>query len=1377
MQSLSGGAQNMEEEDKSLRLETELEQLRCQLQVAQQESHSRKVELKRDRAFLGDELQRVRDKVVVTSEEKERYERKLEGMRKQIKQLQEEAAQRNQAAQASSNQNADDSSPAQAELQALQSELDAIRRVWVVQDEQWSPGTLVEVTSNDSAMVLSQDGTTTEHAIADLMGSNLLLDSGCIANLADLGEDGLKEPVIVETLLQNKSKQLPFTFVGSVLLCLSDNTVLPACGPQARTGYRCCNHTGELPPHVFSVLETAYRSMRLERDSQSVVLSGTAGAGKSMLFRWSLEYLVLDRHVGNVHKILDGLTVLESFGCAQTAHNRCSSRLSTLVEVQYDIAGTAIGASTAIYGLEKTRLTEKKDFNFAVFYQMCSGATEGEKKTLHLKSAAEFPYLNPGANSEENRRITNACGVNYDSTGDTDRYRHLKNAMNNMGLDSVMRAAIFRVLAAILWLGKLEFVPVNPRQAKPILRDRTVLDKAAHLLRCSAADLERALTDNTEQGNDLSAMNENAAYARDVLAQALYTRVFNWIVERLNALLTQDDAFSVISVLDLVSFEATEEDNTFDNFYRNYATECVENLFNRDFFEVEEEEYTQEKLRLPSFEFPSNRGCIDLIDRQGGFIAMLDQECQFAKGNEVALLRRLNGAFERDEYYSRSRSKKGFNIKHWEQEVHYTSTGMIERNQDLMPACVLDLMDQCKCRFLAELFPSDNNAMRRPVTLLAQLKSQMAALLRPLSSPSGSTPYYVRCLRSNKLGTDTDEPDSGYMLKQLRAFRVPQMLQLRNLGFPVRSSFVDFYNRYRIFSEQVLVDRAESMYKQQCEFVLASMDFDRGSYQTGTTKVYLKETQLKLLEQKRHDLRERAALKVQKHFRTCRFLARFRAWRRHTALVAPVVRGILARQHYQQRKESLAMAEAEAESNIYNKYVREQIMQAQEELTRMREAFKENEEWNIEWRRQRVENARETAQNMFEKASQKMAEMDALLIRDFRAPDDIGQSTIIIPHEEIAAAVHKVVQEGNEDAIREHKRQVQEREDERKVRMALAREEAHLKEVEEALKRRKWAHPLQELAWMRAEEQMQRIAAIVNATRDLDHRLESEQHSVDSAYESHGYSGYEKTRKKLERENYGGGDDGADEPAAAPQDPNAWFGDGPVGEDANSLLAAMCRLPEGLVSAEFARLQAGEEVRFDPERPPQPSQVFQVVELDEESEEEAEVYEVDEVPEEEKFADHNDEYYQSLEFDQAANAEGTEDTEGVEAEEGAEPAEGGPMVPEPPDFVPGVSSQSPNADQSSKSAEQLTVEGIIDQRRQKRKEANDPDVDMDTIFAEIDNELANIKHMYFDTCSSSTKYEFTGKEEEPELDYKYRFKYKFRGVDAGLTDQDLQSLV
>jgi len=1324
----------MEEEDRNSKLEADIEELRQQLKLAQRESYNRKADLKRQRTFLGDELQKVRQKAVVTEQEKEAYESKLKKLQNEIKDLQEAAKSRSSdlPSREGETEVSQDGGSKEAELAALHSQLDAVRRVWVVQDEQWSPGTLVDVTSDNSAVVMTQDGNVAEHAIADLIPADLQLNASCVSNMADLGQEGLKPPVLVETLLDNKSKDALFTFVGSVLLYLHDSEVMVPQGPEVRAAYRCCNHTGELSPHVFSVLETAYRSMRLEQQSQSVILTGAAGAGKSRLFRSSLEYLVLDRHK-HVHKLLDGLTVLEAFGCAQTVTNKFSSRVSTLVEIQYDIAGTALGASVAAYGLEKMRITEQKDFNFAVFYQMCAGATEGEKKTLHLMSAAEFPYLNSHLNGAENRRISNSVGVNYDSAGDVERYRHLKTAMSNMGLDSVMRAAIFRILAAILWLGKIEFY-----EDKDGIKDRTVVDKAAHLLRCTASDLEQVLRctapkemNHFDGLSEVQAQIKSATCARDMLAQALYTRVFNWIIESINALLSKDDAFSVVGVLDLVSFEMVEEDNTFDQFYRNYTTECVENLFNRDFFEVEQDEYEAENLKLPeSFEFPTSRGCIDLIDRQDGFISLLDQECQFVKGSEPALTRRLNSTFEQDPCFSRGRSKRGFNVGHWHSEVHYVTTDMIEKNQDILPPSVVSLMDQCKCKFLAKLFPSaDIPQSSRPVTLLTQLKNQMAALLRPLSSPSnGTTPYFVRCLCQTRPGVTNGEPDSGYLSNQLKAYRVPQMLQLRYLGFPVRSSFVDFYNRYRIFSETQLVDRADSMYKQQCEFILASMNFDRGDFQTGVTKVYLKESQLKLLEQKRHDLREKAALRVQKQFRTMRSLVRFRDWRETTAEIKPYLRGILARSKMKQLLEASFMADARKHSDTYNKYVREQLEQAKVQANAMQEADKESKEWNIAWEQERLENAQNLAREVFEKAHRLGAQMELDEMLGFRDPSYSLRQLLDeseIHSKEIQDRVHEFRRKGTKEAVKERQRQLEEKEDERKARQALVREEQHLRNVSAALAHRSKIHPLQELSYMRSEEAYQR------AQKDI---LETEV-----------------KWKKIEMDS---------QKSLNLDDPNAPGEDSGPGTD---LLEMLRNSSNGLLGDEMAKIQADPDYKPTFEDPPDPVQPDDNVEMPSDDDEDDDEYEpsVDETGPESTGAE-------------AASAEEPEDVEAAAEETAAEQdvlttdkLATDQVLALPPDFVPPLSSFK-NDD------EDLTVEEIIRRKREKRQ---NQEIDMDNIFSDIDNELAKIKHMYFEPNDSATKYEFVGKEEEPKLDCKYRFKYKFRGVDAGLTDKDLQSLV
>jgi len=56
--------------------------------------------------------------------------------------------------------------------------------------------------------------------------------------------------------------------------------------------FRGCK-TEDMPPHVYSLAQTAYRSLVETRRDQSLIFMGRSGSGKSTSFKHALNYLAL----------------------------------------------------------------------------------------------------------------------------------------------------------------------------------------------------------------------------------------------------------------------------------------------------------------------------------------------------------------------------------------------------------------------------------------------------------------------------------------------------------------------------------------------------------------------------------------------------------------------------------------------------------------------------------------------------------------------------------------------------------------------------------------------------------------------------------------------------------------------------------------------------------------------------------------------------------------------------------------------------------------------------------------------------------------------------------------------------------------------------
>ena len=187
--------------------------------------------------------------------------------------------------------------------------------------------------------------------------------------------DGLTQPdntmlihLSEATLLANMNYRFAakeiYTLTGTILLAMNPFELLPIYSEEKMAPYKG-KRLGSEPPHVYGTAEMAYQRLSKTKQSQSIVVSGESGAGKTETNKHLMKYLAWRSKTGGgaaslAEKILQSNPVLEAFGNAKTSRNNNSSRFGKFVKVLMDDKGLISGAKMATYLLEKSRLVRTR---------------------------------------------------------------------------------------------------------------------------------------------------------------------------------------------------------------------------------------------------------------------------------------------------------------------------------------------------------------------------------------------------------------------------------------------------------------------------------------------------------------------------------------------------------------------------------------------------------------------------------------------------------------------------------------------------------------------------------------------------------------------------------------------------------------------------------------------------------------------------------------------------------------------------------------------------------------------------------------------------------------------------------------------------------
>ncbi|XP_054013231.1 myosin heavy chain, non-muscle isoform X5 [Hylaeus anthracinus] len=714
----------------------------------------------------------------------------------------------------------------------------------------------------------------------------------------------LNEASVLHNLKDRYYSGLIYTYSGLFCVVVNPYKRLPIYTEKIMERYKGIKRH-EVPPHVFAITDTAYRSMLQDREDQSILCTGESGAGKTENTKKVIQYLAYVAAskpksnatpspaliIGELEQqLLQANPILEAFGNAKTVKNDNSSRFGKFIRINFDASGYIAGANIETYLLEKSRAIRqaKDERTFHIFYQLLAGASPEQKKEFILEDPKHYPFLSNGA-------------LPVPGVDDSAEFFSTVKSMHIMGMTNEDFSSIFRIVSAVMLFGSMQFRQErNSDQAT--LPDNTVAQKISHLLGLSVTEMTKAfLKPRIKVGRDFvtkAQTKEQVEFAVEAISKACYERMFRWLVNRINRSLdrTKRQGASFIGILDMAGFEIFEL-NSFEQLCINYTNEKLQQLFNHTMFILEQEEYQREGIEWKFIDFGLDlQPTIDLIDKPMGIMALLDEECWFPKATDKTFVEKLVGAHTVHPKFMKTdfRGIADFAIIHYAGKVDYSAAKWLMKNMDPLNENVVSLLQNSQDPFVCHIWKDaeivgmaqqaltdtqfgarTRKGMFRTVSQL--YKEQLAKLMVTLRN---TNPNFVRCIIPNH-EKRAGKIDAPLVLDQLRCNGVLEGIRICRQGFPNRIPFQEFRQRYELLTPNA-IPKGFMDGKKACEKMIQALELDPNLYRVGQSKIFFRAGVLAHLEEERD-------------YKITDIIVNFQAF----------CRGFLARRNYQKRLQQL----------------------------------------------------------------------------------------------------------------------------------------------------------------------------------------------------------------------------------------------------------------------------------------------------------------------------------------------------------------------------------------------------------------------------------------------------------------------------------------
>lgn len=511
----------------------------------------------------------------------------------------------------------------------------------VVKSEVTVDQTKVQVTLLDNAASLIVDEDDLEHANPAQL--DLVED---ICHLLQLNESS-----VLHSLRQRYASNLIHTMAGKTLIAInpmaplslySEKVLHPSYfmllfytssffRSQIVSMFRGCK-TDDMPPHIYSLTQSAYRTMLETRRDQSIIFMGRSGAGKTTSFKHALYYLTLAAGSVNnlltVEKLNAINVVLESFGNARTCLNSNATRYTQIFGLDFDQSGQIAAANVQVLLLERSRAGRRQqaDHTFHILARLVAGADGSLQKELGLDS-----HL-----LDENNVFVNVATKLEEKIKLSAEFSKVTKAFEVLKLDPGAVRTVWVVLAAIVHLGYAGATTVHlngggaatESNSRSQFTNMSAARLAANLLNVSSEELSNAVF-AVHGGEDSDAGGDHAIDCLEGFVIGLYSHIVGIVVALLNKTVsTNAHSISSMLLVDAPGFQnpsscGVQTGATLYDLGHNYLQERLQMFFYQHALVEPRTRYTQEMVQIDPEGFQdihpgSLLSVIDNVPRGGG---------------------------------------------------------------------------------------------------------------------------------------------------------------------------------------------------------------------------------------------------------------------------------------------------------------------------------------------------------------------------------------------------------------------------------------------------------------------------------------------------------------------------------------------------------------------------------------------------------------------------------------------------------------------------------------------------------------------------------------------------------------------------------------